>query len=156
MNSKAPTASSTRPRLIIDARAYPRLLALAERARVQVPDLADRLIEEIERADLRATTEMPNDVVTLGSEVTFRHADADMDVHGRATQGAVAERTQTVHIVAPEEADIERRRISVLTPVGAALLGLAVGQKISWQMPDKRDAVLEVIAVRQPNDPAPH
>ena len=140
MNSKAPTASSTRPRLIIDARAYPRLLALAERARAQVPDLADQLIEEIERADLRATTEMPNDVVTLGSEVTFRHA----------------ERTQTVHIVAPEDADIERKRISVLTPVGAALLGLAVGQKISWQMPDKREAVLEVLAVRQPNDPAPH
>ena len=139
MNIKTPE-TVVRPRLIIDERAYPRLLALAERARAQVPDLADRLIEEIERADLRASSEMPGDVVTLGSEVTFRHA----------------ERTQTVHIVAPEDADIEHRRISVLTPVGAALLGLAVGQKISWQMPDKRDAVLEVIAVRQPNEPAPH
>ena len=83
---------------------------------------------------------MPGDVVTLGSEVTFRQD----------------ERTQTVQIVAPEEADIERRRISVLTPVGAALLGLAVGQKISWEMPDKRGSVLEVVAVRQPNDSPPH
>jgi len=140
MNVKAPTASAARPRLIIDERAYPRLLALAERARAQVPDLADRLIEEIERADLRASSEMPGDVVTLGSEVTFRHD----------------ERTQTVHIVAPEDADIERRWISVLTPVGAALLGLAVGQKISWQMPDKREAVLEVLSVRQPNERVPH
>jgi regulator of nucleoside diphosphate kinase len=155
MNIKTPQ-TARRPRLIIDERAYPRLLALAERARAQVPDLADRLIEEIERADLRASSEMPGDVVTLGSEVTFRHADADMDVRGRATQGAVAERTQTVHIVAPEDADIEQRRISVLTPVGAALLGLAVGQKISWQMPDKREAVLEVVAVRQPNESPPH
>jgi regulator of nucleoside diphosphate kinase len=129
-----------RPRLIIDERAYARLLALAERARTQVPELADRLIEEIERADLRAANEMPGDVVTLGSEVTFRHA----------------ERTQTVHIVVPEDADIERRRISVLTPVGAALLGLTVGQKISWEMPDKRMAVLEVLAVRQPNETPPH
>jgi transcription elongation GreA/GreB family factor len=40
--------------------------------------------------------------------------------------------------------------------VGAALLGLSVGQKISWDMPDKRVAVLEVLAVRQPNDTPPH
>ena len=139
MDIKAPTAA-TRPRLIIDERAYPRLLALAERARAQVPDLADRLIEEIERADLRASSDMPADVVTLGSEVTFRQA----------------ERTQTVQIVAPEDADIEHRRISVLSPVGAALLGLTVGQQISWDMPDKRAAVLEVIAVRQPSEAAPH
>jgi regulator of nucleoside diphosphate kinase len=140
MSIKASATPLSRPRLIIDARAYPRLLALAERARAQVPDLADRLIEEIERADLRAASDMPGDVVTLGSEVTYR-------------QG---ERTQTVNIVAPEDADIERRKISVLTPVGAALLGLGVGQKISWDMPDKRVAVLEVVAVRQPREPAPH
>jgi regulator of nucleoside diphosphate kinase len=137
MNVKTP-APLARPRLIIDERAYPRLLALAERARAEVPDLAARLIDEIDRADLRASSEMPEDVVTLASEVTFRHA----------------ERTQTVHIVAPEDADIERRRISVLTPVGAALLGLRVGQKISWEMPDRRVAVLEVLAVRQPNESA--
>ena len=133
MNVKAATAAS-RPRLIIDERAYPRLLSLAERARSKVPELANRLIEEIERADLRAGSEMPLDVVTLGSEVTFREGD----------------KTQTVRIVAPDEADIERRQISVLTPVGAALLGLRVGQQISWEMPDKRAAVLEVVAVRQP------
>src|SRR5512145_3312725 len=107
--------SVTRPRPIIDERAYSRLLALAERARAQVPDLADRLIEEIERADLRASSEMPGDVVTLGSEVTYR-------------QG---ERAQTVQIVAPEDADIERKRISLLTPVSAALLSLTVRHKIS-------------------------
>ncbi len=140
MNIKASTTSVPRPRLVIDERAYPRLMALAARARAQVPDLADRLIEEIERADLRAPSEMPDDVVTLGSEVTYRHG----------------ERTQTVRIVAPEDADIEQRRISVLTPVGAGLLGLAVGQQISWEMPDKRAAVLEVVAVRQPHEAAPH
>jgi regulator of nucleoside diphosphate kinase len=139
MNLKAP-AAVTRPRLIIDERAYPRLLALAERARAKLPDLADRLIDEIERADLRASSEMPADVVALGSEVTFREAL----------------RIETVRIVAPEDADIERRRISVLTPVGAALLGLRVGQKISWEMPDKRVAVLEVVAVRQPSEAPTH
>ena len=128
--------SHSNPRLIIEERLYTRLVALAERARAQAPELADRLLSEIERADLRAPGEMPADVVTLGSEVTFREQD----------------RTRTVQIVAPEDADIERGRISVLTPVGAALLGLTVGQKISWDMPDKRVAVLEDLAVRQPND----
>jgi regulator of nucleoside diphosphate kinase len=126
--------------LIVDERTYPRLLAIAQQARAQDRDLAERLLDEVERADLRASSQMPDDVVTLGSEVTFRHAD----------------RTQTVHIVAPDEADIERKRVSVLTPVGAALLGLAVGQKISWEMPDKRVAVLEVLVVKQPNGSAPH
>ena len=140
MNIKTSAMPVARPKLIIDERAYPHLLALAERARAQAPELAARLIEEIERADLRPASEMPRDVVTLGSEVTFRQD----------------ERTQTVQIVAPDDADIERRRISVLTPVGAALLGLAVGQRISWEMPDKRGSVLEVVDVRQPNDSPPH
>jgi regulator of nucleoside diphosphate kinase len=140
MNTKAPDApvSATRPRLIIDERLYPRLLALAESARARVPELANRLLEEIERADLRA--EVPDDVVTLGSEVTFRHGD----------------RAQTVRIVLPEDADIEQRRISVLTPVGAALLGMTVGQRIVWDMPNERTAVLEVVAVQQPNRGAHH
>ena len=134
-----PTSLDERPKLIIDDRAYPRLLALAERARERVPELAERLLEEIERADVRALAEMPADVVTLGSEVTFRRDD----------------RTEEVQIVTPEEADIDRRRISVLTPVGAALLGLRVGQRIAWDMPAKRSAVLEVVAVRQPRDAPP-
>jgi regulator of nucleoside diphosphate kinase len=138
MITKASSSSDSRPKLIIDERLYPRLVALAERARTRMPELADRLLEEIERADLRA--EVPEDVVTLGSEVTYRHGD----------------RTQTVEIVAPEEADIVRRRISVLTPVGAALLGLAVGQRIDWELPDKRAAVLEVVAVRQPHRESQH
>jgi regulator of nucleoside diphosphate kinase len=83
---------------------------------------------------------LPDNVVTLGSEVTYRHGD----------------REQTVRIVAPEDADIEQRRISVLTPVGAALLGLTVGQKIAWDLPDRRAAVLEVVAVQQPRGEAQH
>ena len=138
MDTKASSSLDSRPQLIIDERLYPRLLALAERARARMPELAERLMEEIERADLRA--EVPDDVVTLGSEVTYRHGD----------------RTETVQIVVPEDANIEQRRISLLTPVGAALLGLAVGQRIAWDLPDKRGAVLEVVAVRQRRDALEH
>lgn len=136
----AATPSVPKPRLIIDERVYPRLLALAERARAQSPELAERLVEEIERADLRPSDEMPRDVVTLGSEVTYAQDD----------------RTETVRIVAPEDVDIDRRQISVLTPVGAALLGLSVGQQISWELPGKRVVVLRVVDVKQPRDAERH
>lgn len=135
MNAKAvnDVQNVKKPKLIIDAELYPRLLALAEQARKQAPEVADQLIEEIERADLRATADMPDDVVTIGSEVTFRDGD----------------RTQTVRVVLPRDADLEHGRVSVVTPVGAALLGLSAGQRITWEMPDGRTRLIEVLHVRQ-------
>ncbi len=125
--------AAIRPTLIIDAALYPRLLAVAERARGEVPQLADRLLEEIERADLRPTDEMPENVVTIGSTVTFREGS----------------RTQTIEVVMPHDADVERGRVSVVTPMGAALLGLSAGQRISWELGYGKTAVVEVIEVRR-------
>jgi regulator of nucleoside diphosphate kinase len=122
--------AANRPTLIIDAALYPRLLALAERARGEAPRLADRLVEEIERADLRPADQIPANVVTIGSTVTFREGD----------------RTQTIEIVMPQDADVERGRVSVVTPMGAALLGLTAGQRISWELGYGKTAVVEVVA----------
>jgi regulator of nucleoside diphosphate kinase len=119
--------------LIVDAGLYAMLLALAEQARVRTPALANQLIEELERAALRSPDEMPDDVVTIGSTVTFRDGD----------------RTQTVQVVLPGNADIDRRRISVVAPVGTALLGLSAGQRISWAMPDGRTRIIEVVDVHR-------
>ncbi len=47
----------------------------------------------------------------------------------------------------PHEADVQHSRISVLAPVGSALLGLSVGQSIDWRTPDGRDLRLRVTAV---------
>ena len=134
MNTRA-LSTVHAPKLVIDAALYPRLVALAEHARARMPEVADRLLEEIERAELRPADKIPADVVTLGSEVTYRYD----------------ERVETVRIVAPSEADLARLHISVLTPVGAALLGLRAGQRIAWEMPHGHSKVLEVIAVRPPN-----
>lgn len=123
-----------KPRIVIDSALYPRLLALAEQARKAMPALADQLLEEVERADLRASEDMPADVVTIGSEVTFRDG----------------EKTQTVRIVLPREADLAQSRVSLLTPVGAALIGLRAGQRIGWEMADGRLKVLEVLEVLPP------
>ena len=126
-------STAAKPPLIIDADLYPRLLALAERARAAAPDLAARLLDEIERADLRPSAAMPADVVTIGSRVTFREG----------------EREQTVTIVMPHEADVERGRVSVVSPVGAALLGLSTGQRIAWEIGYGKAATIEVVAVAQ-------
>jgi regulator of nucleoside diphosphate kinase len=133
MNAKSAAPSGAQPALIIDAGLYPQLLALAERARERMPDLGERLLEEIERADLRSADAMPPDVVTIGSEVTFRDGD----------------RTQTVRVVLPHDADIASGRVSVVTPVGAALIGLTKGQRIEWRMPGGHLREIEVLDVRQ-------
>jgi regulator of nucleoside diphosphate kinase len=119
--------------LTIDARLHDRLLALAEKMQKQAPDVAAELIEELERADLCPADEMPDDVVTIGSTVTFRDSAG----------------THTVQIVMPSNADIDSRRISVVAPIGTALLGLSVGQRITWEMPDGRRCEIEVLHVRR-------
>ena len=77
---------------------------------------------------------MPVNVVRMGSTVTFRSDD------GR-------ELTET--LVYPVDEDSDAHKISVMTPVGAALIGLAEGQSISWTARDGRSHRLTVEKVRQ-------
>jgi regulator of nucleoside diphosphate kinase len=60
-------------------------------------------------------------LVTMGSKVSFRD-----DTTGQE---------RTVLLVYPDEADVSEGKISVLTPIGAALIGLSIGQSIEWQTP---------------------
>ncbi|MBN1240560.1 MAG: nucleoside diphosphate kinase regulator [Gammaproteobacteria bacterium] len=122
-----------KPNVIIDAGQYERLAGLARDAAKSVPSVAEQLLEEIERADVLPSEQMPNDVVTIGSDVTF-------------TDNATG-RTRTVQIAYPAQADIEQHRVSVLTPIGAALIGLSVGQSIDWEMNDGSIRRLTVVAV---------
>lgn len=89
---------------------------------------------ELERAELVGATEISPDVVTMRSRVRFRD-EASGDEH-EAT------------LVYPSEASWESGRISILAPVGAALLGVTTGESIVRPMPDgneKRLRVLEVV-----------
>ena len=64
---------------------------------------------------------MPADVVRMGSTVTFKSDDGH---------------TRTMKLVYPADESLDEHRISVMTPVGAALVGLGVGQSISWTARD--------------------
>jgi regulator of nucleoside diphosphate kinase len=93
---------------------------------------AEQLDIELARAKVVAGTDIGRDVVTMNSDVTYEE------------RGTGARRT--VRIVYPRDAAASRGWISVLAPLGSALLGLKVGQEIEWRMPSglRRVRVLAV------------
>lgn len=124
------------PKIHLDANLVGRLEALAAATMRRSPEVGERLLDEIARAKLVNPEQLRDDTITIGSEVTYRDLSTG--------------RSQTVIVVYPEDADIARHRISVLTPIGVALLGLSTGATISWTSRDDQVRRLEVVDVRPP------
>lgn len=111
-----------------------RLSSLANSTMDLFPRVAQFLARELERATVTEEKDLRG-VVRMGSKVTYRD-----DETGASRQ---------IVLVYPHEANIEFNRISILTPVGAALIGLSVGQRIAFETPDKRIRGLTVLAVSE-------
>lgn len=114
-----------------------RLSKLVEAAATTFPTTADFLAREIERAEVVPDDELSRDVVRMGTRVRFRD-DASLQ-------------EREVTLVYPEAADVTAGKISVLTPIGAALIGLAVSQTIEFRTPAGGRRSLTVLEVRQPD-----
>lgn len=97
-------------------------------------DVAENLMAELERARVVAQSELPADAVRMGSTVSFTTTDGF---------------NRTFQLVYPGEADISSGKVSVLTPIGAALIGLREGQTIPWTARDGRRLSLTVVSVSQ-------
>jgi regulator of nucleoside diphosphate kinase len=110
-----------------------RLNALASSSAMLFPRVAHFLAQEMERASVVADNSDLRGVVRMGSQV--RYCD---DKTGEV---------RDVVLVYPHEADITLKRVSVLTPVGAALIGLSVGQAIEFQTPGHNKRSLTVLGV---------
>ena len=110
-------------------------LALAVRERS--PLAADFLLQEIDRASTTSTAELPRDVVTMMSCVDF------------VDEGS-GER-HSVQLVYPKDADTDRHCISVLTPIGAALIGMRRGDAIDWADLRGTRRRLRIVGVAQPS-----
>lgn len=110
------------------------LSRLADAAAETFPRTADFLGREINRAQVIDRTEALPGLVMMDSEVEFRD-----DVTGQV---------RTIRLVYPKDADVSAGKISVLTPVGAALIGLSTGQSIEWQTPTGGRRSLTVLSVR--------
>lgn len=124
----------SRPRIVLGATQHARLTELAESAARRGWAVAEYLVEELCRAHIVTDEACSAYVVQMGSTVTYSD-----DVAGR---------THTVTVVYPSDADIDEQRVSVLTPVGAALIGMSVAQCIQWRDPDGRTRILTVLDVR--------
>ena len=111
--------AEVRPPIAIDADHFARLSALSSLTSGPMTDVCEYLREELDRAHVLPVEKLRPDIVSLGSKVEFRDEQTG--------------KIQEVILVYPHDADIARRRVSVLTPVGAALLGLSVNQTISFR-----------------------
>ncbi len=124
------------PPITLSADDFERLNRLANAALDTLPRTAEFLAREVERANVVDSSAMLQGVVRMGSQVEFRD-----DTTGQARR---------VTLVYPDEADMDAGRISVLTPIGAALVGLSAGQSIEWQTPSGGWRSLTVLGVSGP------
>ncbi|WP_262030117.1 nucleoside diphosphate kinase regulator [Microvirga sp. Mcv34] len=129
-------AGGAKPRITLTAADHGKLSVLANAAAHTMPEVAATLGEELDRAHVLAAGRRATDTVCMGCTVEFRD-----DMTGRV---------QTVTLVYPNEADISKGRISVLTPIGTALIGLPVGKSIDWTTRTGETKRLTVLQVREP------
>jgi regulator of nucleoside diphosphate kinase len=120
------------PAIIVSNTDRDRLRLLAAAAMNGIPEVANELLTEIERATIVASPAVPSNVIQMGSTAEITTGD---DRHWRVT------------LVFPSEADISSGKISILTPIGAALIGLSEGQSITWTTRDGREQQMTVLTV---------
>ena len=131
------SAADARPPINILASESDVVADLALRAENRHPVVAAMLLEEIERADLHDSDTLPTGAIRLGSEIEF-----------------IEERTQqlrNVKLVLPFDADIAEGRISILTPIGAAMYGLKAGDAIDWPDIEGKERRITIKRVDQPS-----
>lgn len=121
-----------KPKIIVSDSDHTKLTSLASAAQERLPEVAEELLSEMERADVVAAEAVPSNVIQMGSKVTFR-SDGNQERH--------------VTLVFPAEADIDKGKVSIMTPIGTALIGLSPGQSISWTARDGRRHELTVLDV---------
>lgn len=112
------------------------LLRDSRESRSESEEYLRALAEELDRAVIVAPENVPPDTITMNSTVRV------------ATRGSRGWQTWT--IVYPNEANMDDGRISVLAPLGTALLGYRVGDTVEWDVPAGRRTYRIVEVVHQP------
>lgn len=129
-----PMATRQDPALLITEQDMERLRAVVERnLDGTLSAAAEQLELELDRASVVPQDRMPPNVVTMRSRIVF--------------EDLVTGKRREAVLVYPEEADPAQGKISVLAPVGTALLGLSEGASIDWPMPGGKAARLKIVSV---------
>lgn len=116
--------------LVVSSIDYQALLEIIER---DDSPAAEALEAELDRADIVKAADFPRDVVAMNAAATFVDLDS-----GEET---------TVFLVYPQDADVSKKKISILSPIGTALIGLRIGDKIDWPLPSGKTRRLQVTSV---------
>lgn len=97
---------------------------------------------ELDRATIISDNEVTRDLVTMNSKVKFLNMQEEKEV--------------IVTLVYPSDANFSEGKISVLAPLGAALIGLKVEQQINWMFPDGKTRTLKILEVLYQPEAAGH
>jgi regulator of nucleoside diphosphate kinase len=114
-----------RRQIQITAEDFERLQALVASNIVRVISASDHLDDlqaELNRAEVVSLGSVADDVVTMDSIVMLRDLDSN--------------ETETYTLVYPDRADIANHQLSVLAPIGTAILGYRVGDELRWRVPE--------------------
>ncbi len=144
---------SSQPAIIISSLDAQRLRNMLDSITYQNFPGIDALSDEIDRAKIVAPQEVPPTVVTMNSTVRFIDDKSKSEFQlTLAYPDDIAAKLAGEPTKLASEVEIEPiQKVSVLAPVGSALLGLSVGQSIEWQIPGGRQLNLRILSVvRQP------
>ncbi|MGO7015657.1 GreA/GreB family elongation factor [Rhizobium leguminosarum] len=119
---------------ILGATDYSSLVRLAKTASAKDRHASAELVDKLEKIVVVPDGQSPDGTVGIGSIVTF-------DVKGASRR--------TITLVDPDDLDAEASRISVLAPIGVALLGLRQGQSSQWVSQDGQFNDLTVVHVAE-------
>lgn len=134
------TQTFHKPPIAISQSDFARLSLLAEVLGRRNSDLADPLSSELARAEVMDEAAHQHEVVRMGSTLEY-----ETDASG----------ARTVTLVFPQDEDISAGRISILTPIGVALIGLSVGDSMEWRRRDGSTQRLRVTRIHlAPSRPA--
>ena len=125
----------SKPSIVVNKTDHVRLVQLANGLLDRKPEMAEELLSELERARVVEKGAVLEGTVQMGSAVEYQTND------GQARR---------VILVYPVDADISQGKVSILTPIGTALLGLKAGQSIDWVANDGRSHRLTIVSVEAP------
>ena len=110
-----------RKKIIVNSRDYTKLTGIIGSNPGSSEAEYRELYEELKNAVLVEPEKMPADVITMNSKVRFKDIEESEDY--------------VFSLVYPEDADTSKGKLSILAPIGTALLGYRVGDEVKWKVP---------------------
>jgi regulator of nucleoside diphosphate kinase len=103
------------------------LLEVGIRLKERDHEYFESLTHELDRAHIIEPTALPGDVVTMNSRVRLKDMETGEE--------------KNYSLVFPSQADMTQNKISILAPIGTAILGYRAGDTVDWQVPAGRRTV---------------